>query len=125
MTDFNTDFNNFTKSLDAKCRAETYFNTVYNSPDNVCDIELAIRSTYEKAFLEGRDFERNQANTNNSNFKQELASLLNRYYYDTSCETPDYILADYVESCLLALCVTMTKNINWHTDWKRSGEDND
>lgn len=50
------------EEIDAKCRAETYFNTVYSSPDNVIDIELAIRTTYEKAFLEGRKFERESGN---------------------------------------------------------------
>ena len=56
------------------------------------------------------------------NFKKELSSLLNRYSWDTACETPDYILADYVERCLLNYCSTMAMNIAWHSNWKRSLE---
>ena len=44
-------------------------------------------------------------------FKKELASLLNRYSWDNACETPDHILADYVERCLTNLCGTINQDI--------------
>lgn len=53
-------------------------------------------------------------------FKKELASLLNRYSWDNTCETPDYILADYVESCLKNLCETINQDIAWHSSWKKA-----
>lgn len=56
-------------------------------------------------------------------FKKELTSLLNRHGWDIACETPDYILADYVENCLKNLCGTINKDIAWHSGWKRLGED--
>ena len=56
-------------------------------------------------------------------FKKELASLLNRYSWDNACETPDHILADYVERCLTNLCGTINQDIAWHRNWKRLGED--
>ena len=57
-------------------------------------------------------------------FKKELTSLLNRYGYDTVCETPDYLLADYVERCLANYSSTIGENIAWHSTWKRLGEEN-
>lgn len=56
-------------------------------------------------------------------FKKELTSLLNRYGWDNACETPDHILADYVEGCLKNYVGVMVKNIAWHSSWKRLGED--
>lgn len=56
-------------------------------------------------------------------FKKELTSLLNRYGYDTTCETPDYILADYIGKCLENYCATIQLNIAWHTGWKKLGEE--
>lgn len=49
----------------------------------------------------------------NENFKKELTSLLNRYKWDSACETADYILADYVEICLENLCSTMGMTKAW------------
>jgi hypothetical protein len=59
---------------------------------------------------------------NEKGFKKELTSLLNRYGWDSACETPDHILADYVERCMTNLCSTMGKTIAWHSSWKRLGE---
>lgn len=61
--------------------------------------------------------------TDEKDFKKELTSLLNRYGWDNACETPDHILADYVERCLTNLCSTMGRNIAWHSSWKRLGEE--
>ena len=56
-------------------------------------------------------------------FKKELTSLLNRHGWDNACETPDHILADYVEKCLCNYCSTISRNIAWHSSWKRLGEE--
>lgn len=55
------------------------------------------------------------------NFKKELTALLNRYSWDSACETPDYILADYIERCLNNYCSTVAVNIAWHK-WSRINE---
>lgn len=55
-------------------------------------------------------------------FKKELTSLLNRYGYDTVCEAPDYILADYIGKCLENYCATTQLNIAWH-DLRKDPED--
>lgn len=56
-------------------------------------------------------------------FKNELTNLLNRYGYDTACDTPDHILADYIGMCIENYCATIQLNIAWHTNWKRLGEE--
>jgi len=55
-------------------------------------------------------------------FKKELAVLLNCYGWDTACDTPDYILATYLDNMLNDYCAVMARNIAWHTDWKRLGD---
>lgn len=35
-------------------------------------------------------------------FKRELAALVNSYNYDGEFETPDFVLAEYVVTCLRA-----------------------
>ena len=62
------------------------------------------------------------SNETDENFKKDLTSLLNRYSWDNACETPDYILADYLEKCLTVYCATIARNIVWHSNWKRSLE---
>ena len=56
-------------------------------------------------------------------FKKELTSLLNRYGWDNTCETPDHILADYVEMSLKNYSEIMCQNIDWHSSWERLGEE--
>lgn len=57
-----------------------------------------------------------------SDFKKELTSLLNKYSWDKACETPDYILADYVERCLNNYCSTIGINMAWH-NWRKLEDD--
>ena len=89
--------------------------------DNVLG-NLTAASVFERI---GKHFyNRKVANsTDEIDFKKELTSLLNRYGWDNACETPDHILADYVERCMTNLCSTMGKNIAWHSSWKRLGEE--
>lgn len=35
-------------------------------------------------------------------FEEDLAKLLNAHNYDTKCDTPDFVLAKYVDMCLKA-----------------------
>lgn len=64
-----------------------------------------------------------QRSEETEDFKKELTSLLNRYSWDNACETPDHILADYVENCLKNLCSTMALDIAWHNGWERLGDE--
>ena len=40
-------------------------------------------------------------------FRKELADLLNRYELDGKCNTPAWILAIYLESCIVAFEASM------------------
>lgn len=51
-------------------------------------------------------------------FKKELTSLLNRHSWDCVCETPGFILADYIERCLDNYATTMAQNRAFHSNWK-------
>lgn len=54
-------------------------------------------------------------------FKKELAGLLKRYGWEGASETPDYILADYVERCLNSYCFA---NRNAFHNWTKLEDDN-
>lgn len=42
-----------------------------------------------------------------SPFESELRALLNRYGKDTETDTPDYILAEYLERCITAFDIAV------------------
>jgi len=48
-----------------------------------------------------------------SNFKKELMSLINAHSKETDSDTPDYILADYLVSCLEAFNKTTNARDLW------------
>jgi hypothetical protein len=47
-------------------------------------------------------------------FEAELAALLNRYTLDNKLHTPDFILADYLLTCLTVFDMTMAKRESWY-----------
>lgn len=52
-------------------------------------------------------------------FRQELSSLLNRYSKENGSNTPDFILADYLNACL----ESFDKATASRTHWYRTGEE--
>ena len=46
-------------------------------------------------------------------FTEELQALLNRHGADTVCNTPDYILAEYLTSCLELYENTVRSRDTW------------
>jgi len=48
-----------------------------------------------------------------SNFKKEITNLINRYSKENGSDTPDYILADYLVSCLEAFNKTTNARDLW------------
>ena len=46
-------------------------------------------------------------------FTEELQVLLNKNGIDTICNTPDYILAEYLTSCLEAYANTVQSRDTW------------
>jgi len=52
-------------------------------------------------------------------FEEELKNLLNLYSKENSCNTPDFILAQYLEFCLRAFTVAVNRRDKWWGDDKR------
>lgn len=49
----------------------------------------------------------------NKEFTKELTALINRYGLDTECDTPDYIIAEHLESCFEAYKETVKSRDTW------------
>lgn len=47
-------------------------------------------------------------------FTKELQSLLNRYSKENNSNTPDFILASYIENCLIAWNVGVQQREAWY-----------
>ena len=47
-------------------------------------------------------------------FQQELSALLNKHSIDNDCNTPDFILAEYLVQQLFAYGRVAKKNAEWH-----------
>lgn len=47
-------------------------------------------------------------------FQEELQKLINRYSQESGSDTPDWILAEYLTSCLAAFDAAVTKREQWY-----------
>lgn len=47
-------------------------------------------------------------------FKQELTSLINKYSIENFSDTPDFMLADYVISCLNTFAIFAKSRSKWY-----------
>ena len=47
-------------------------------------------------------------------FESELAALINRYSRENESNTPDFILAAYVQRCLAAFDVAVRHRSDWY-----------
>ncbi len=56
---------------------------------------------------------------------KELASLMNKYGWDDWCNTPDYLLAEFIVDAVQAYGRTMNRNMLWHSGWKSLGSENE
>lgn len=48
-----------------------------------------------------------------SDFPTELTALLNRYSWDETCSTPDFLLAENVVEHLRSLAITIERRADW------------
>lgn len=57
-------------------------------------------------------------------FKDELKSLLNQHSCENESDTPDFILADFLDGCLDVFNKAVSARQNWwgHTTWTKSNE---
>ena len=58
---------------------------------------------------------------NQGKFVEELRGLLNRCSMENQCDTPDWILADYIKNCLKAFSIATHKRDKWwgHKLWNK------
>lgn len=54
-------------------------------------------------------------------FRKELTTLLNRYNAENSSNTPDFILAEYIENCLDAFDNASRKREKWYGHYHKPG----
>lgn len=52
--------------------------------------------------------------SDNNQFRQELAALLNRYSMENGSNTPDFLLADYLIACLRVLEGVTSEREAWY-----------
>jgi len=52
--------------------------------------------------------------TPTTHFQKDLADLLNRHCAENESNTPDFILAEYMLSCLLAFNAASKKREQWY-----------
>lgn len=52
-------------------------------------------------------------NTNETGFKTELTTLINRYSKENGSNTPDFILTEYMVDCLNAYDKAMARRMEW------------
>lgn len=46
-------------------------------------------------------------------FRKELETLINKHSMENGSNTPDFILAEYLESCLKAFDLALSKRASW------------
>lgn len=54
------------------------------------------------------------ARENDTSLASELAKVLNRHNIDVDCNTPDFILAEYLIDSLTIFRRAQDVNVNWH-----------
>lgn len=47
-------------------------------------------------------------------FEKELEKLINKYNMENESNTPDFILAEYLKSCLDSFAITTRARDKWH-----------
>jgi hypothetical protein len=51
---------------------------------------------------------------NEETFRSQLEHLINRFSMENGCNTPDFILADYLADCLQAFDKAVNRRDTWH-----------
>lgn len=47
-------------------------------------------------------------------FEKELEQLINKHSMESGSDTPDFLLAEYLRSCLVAFNIAITKRDLWY-----------
>lgn len=62
--------------------------------------------------------------SNYVDFRDDLETLINRYSMENGCDTPDFILADYLAACLIAFDNATNSRTDWYTPKKEEQTNN-
>lgn len=49
-----------------------------------------------------------------SDFQKELSAVINKYSRENMSDTPDFLLGEYLERCLVAYSIAVTKRDQWY-----------
>lgn len=63
--------------------------------------------------------------TERSEFRTELAALINKHSLESASNTPDFILASYLTACLAAFEVCVVSRDKWYCMTPCPGKGND
>lgn len=47
-------------------------------------------------------------------FRSELRDLINKYSLENKSDTPDFLIAEYIEGCLMLFDETVKQRTAWH-----------
>ena len=53
-------------------------------------------------------------------FRKELEELINRHSLESASDTPDFILAQYLDDCLLAFDLAVRRREQWYGRFPRT-----
>ena len=56
-----------------------------------------------------------------NNFENELKQLINRYSMESGSDTPDFILARYLQGCLDAFDLAVRQREEWYVPEDKKG----
>ena len=82
-----------------KWHPENRRKTVMNEKTNIHDLASAFEGDYEVPAV----------------IKDEFSSIINRHSIDNALNMPDFIIAEYLVSCLQSLAFTLKKNADWRS----------
>lgn len=51
-----------------------------------------------------------------SKFSDDIAAVINRYSMENESNTPDFILANYLDACLTTFQLAVRERDAWHRD---------
>ena len=57
----------------------------------------------------------------NKDFKKELEHLINKHSLENDSDTPDFILAEYLNDCLIAFNKAVNRREEWYGRERKSG----
>lgn len=85
---------------------------------DVCDLPDEVSAIVHGLGLSGQQaqfaLDAAQAASTPSKFEKQLEDLINRHSRENGSDTPDFILAAYLERCLLNFNETVTRRTAWY-----------